>query len=115
DRIADQFRNKRGRDRVEWTPGSIRDRANALAQHDEELGGLADLYELLYGTLSDYEHSAPVLCFFFVQREDRDIFAAPDPTIIPPDKVAQALGVLVGALVAKTMGILGLSADDFRS
>ena len=114
DRVVEKFQDRKGRVRVEWAPGSIRDRVNQLATSDPELQGLADVYDLLYGMLSDYEHSAPILCFQFVQRDDREIFAVSNPMPMDATAFGRALGVLLGSLVLKTMTVLGLTRDAFR-
>jgi hypothetical protein len=87
-----------------------------LEQADSDLEGLESvLYPLLYKVLSDYEHSAPVLCFQFVKRDANVLRVEPSPSVISATHFGQALGVLLTALIAKTMGSLGLSPEDFAA
>jgi len=71
--VHSDFQDRRGKIRKEWTPGSIRSRAESLAKANSDLKVLADSYDWLYGTLSDYEHSAPYLAFQYLSFEERTV------------------------------------------
>lgn len=113
ERASPQFTNKKGKVLTEWGSGSLRDRARDVARADPELDGLDTLYDMLYGALSEYEHSAPFLCFQFVRINDRLLSRAPNPSSISKIQFGTALGLLLGALVKKTMHHLDLTPNDF--
>lgn len=109
-RVADGFRDKKGKLRSEWAEGTIRDRAEALGRKNQELKPLGEWYDLLYKKLSDYEHSAPGLSFEYVQWDDRSIWAVPRKEIGHPTAhtYGQLLGLLVGLVLraAIEVGVL---------
>jgi len=114
ERVAHQFKTKKGDDRQHWAPGTIRDRAREVERRDSDMEGLEDWYVLLYKTLSAYEHSAPSLCFQFVATEGHVFTPAANPSILSPEVFGKALGLLLGALMQKTMRHLGVTPDDFK-
>jgi len=106
-RVADDFRDRKGKLRSEWAEGTIRSRAEALERKDPELKPLGEWYELLYKKLSDYEHSAPGLSFEYVQLDDRFVWAIPRKQIGQPTAhtYGQLLGLLVGLVFRAAIGL----------
>ncbi len=109
-----QFKTKRGNDRPHWSPGTIRDRAAEIERVDPDMEGIENLYLMLYKVLSAYEHSEPALCFQFVAISEGTFRAAAEPSMLSPQAFGSALGLLLGALVKRASGHLGLTLEDFK-
>lgn len=99
-RVRNEFVDKKGKIRREWAPGSIRDRADAIAAARPGLD-LARVYDTVYGELSAIEHTEPFLAFEVVKLDGDRLAVAPRGRAGSHlgQPVAQVTGVVLSAIL----------------
>ena len=112
----EKFRDKGGKLRDSWAHGNIRNRADDLASKDPKFKVLAEAYEWLYKTLSDYEHSAPVLAFQYLHFSPSTVHGRNTDNVGADlaSKMGQLLGVLVGLMIEAACSLKVISKDMLR-
>lgn len=117
DRVKESFVTAKGKISADWAPGSIRDRADFVGKEDSQLRPLAEMYDDVYGRISDFEHSHPMLFTLYVRVDGGNVSAKtkPVPDQKSADWLAQSLAWLIWLVFNDAGKILGIRPEEISA